>query len=83
MNSLYQQLNKSPSSQNNSVVNVFKSLRTMSNPTEALNTMVRNNPRFKSVLNMMHTSKMSPKDLFYTLAQQKGVDPESILNQFK
>ena len=82
MNSLYQQLNKNPSSLSNAK-NALNTLKNTSNPTQLLNTMAANNPRLKQVLTLVQSSNMSPKDLFYKMAKEKGVDPESILSQLR
>ena len=34
-------------------------------------------------MQMINSSGKSPKDVFYQLAQEKGVDPESILSQLR
>lgn len=42
-----------------------------------------NNPQLQQVMQMVKASNMTPKQYFYTLAKQKGVDPNTILNMFK
>ena len=42
--------------------------------------MLQSNPKLQSVMNMVKHGR-NPKELFYTLAKQKGVDPNSILSQ--
>ena len=42
--------------------------------------LVRNNPRIQEVLSAVSNSNMTPKNLFYQMANQKGVDPNQILN---
>lgn len=85
MNSLYQQLNPqagSPSSQNN-LKNLFNSINNSKNPQQMLNNLAKSNPQLKSVLDLVQNSKMSPKDLFYFMAKQKGINPEDILKQLR
>ena len=41
------------------------------------------NPQLQQVMQMVKASKMTPKEYFYALARQKGVDPEQILKMFK
>ena len=53
----------------------------MQNQTVQNNIM--NNPQLQQVMNLVKASKMTPKEYFYTLAKQKGVDPNQILNMFK
>ena len=42
-----------------------------------------NNPQLQQVMHMVKASNMTPKEYFYMLAKQKGIDPNSILNMFK
>jgi hypothetical protein len=44
---------------------------------------INNMPEMKNVVNMVNNNGGNAKDLFYKLAEQKGVDPNSILNMFK
>lgn len=77
MNSLYQQLND----QNmNQMANMMK---TTSNPQQLLMNMAQNNPKTRQILDFINKSNQSPKDLFYSMARQKGVDPNSILNMLR
>ena len=77
-NSLYQQLN--PAQNNSHLINAFKMMRNSKNPQQLLNNMLQQNPQMKQTLDMINSSGKSPKDLFYELAKQKGVDPNSILS---
>ena len=82
-NSLFQSLN--PSSPNNmsQIKNMLNMIRGKSNPTQMLQMMSQNNPQLKQVMNMVQQSGKSPKDLFYEMAKQKGVNPDDILNRLK
>lgn len=80
MNQLYQQLMGNQSSQNNQLINLFKSSK---NPQQLIMNMAQTNPQARQILDMVSKSGQSPKDLFYTLARQKGVDPNQILNMLK
>lgn len=77
-NSLYQQLNNI----SNPLVATFKMMRSSRNPQQMLMNMVQQNPQVKQTLDMISNSNKSPKDLFYELAKQKGVDPNQILSMF-
>ena len=82
MNSLFQQLNPS-TSQINPVVQMFKTMQKSNNPQQLLINMAQQNPKTKEVLDFIKSSNQSPKDLFYQLAKQKGVDPNQILDMLK
>ena len=42
--------------------------------------MLQNNPNLQSVMNLVKNGR-NPKDLFYELAKQKSVDPNTFLSQ--
>lgn len=52
------------------------------NPQTMVNKMLQNNPNLKPVMDMVKNGA-NPRDLFYNMAKQKGVDPESILSQLR
>lgn len=58
-------------------------IRNAGNPQQMLQSVAQSNPQVQQVLSMVQMSNMSPKDLFYQMAQQKGVDPNQILNMLK
>ena len=86
MNSLYQQLNQTQVNQtptNVSQNNLFSLFKNSKNPQMLLNNLMNTNPQVKQTMDMVKASSKSPKDLFYEMAKQKGIDPESILNQLR
>jgi len=42
-----------------------------------------NNPQLQQVMQLVKASNMTPKEYFYMLAKQRGVDPNAILQMFK
>ena len=66
MNKLYQELN------NNQLRN---NLQTLSNPKSYVKSMM-NNPQLKAVINKYG----NPKKAFYSIAQEKGINPDEIIN---
>ena len=96
MNSLYNSLmggnnigtGQSPQNnlgQNN--MSVVKSIVGMlsgsANPYQVLTGIAAKNPMIKNVMDSANSSGKSYKDIFYELAKQKGVDPNSIIGQLK
>ena len=82
MNQLFQQLNQQSfgaPQQNNPVVNLFKKVKMMSNPIGYINNL----PEMKNIMGLVNQNGGDAKQLFYKLAQQKGVDPNSVLDMFK
>ena len=55
---------------------MIQMVRSASNPQAAINQM-------KQVMDIIKASGNDPKRAFYALAEQKGVDPNSILEQLK
>lgn len=87
MNSLYQQLNQStrtPSLNNIAgIKKMMNSFKLMSDPKQALQSAINQNPQMKQVMDLIQQSGGDPKTTFYKLAEQKGVDPNEILNALK
>ena len=87
MNNLYQQLmgSQGPSLPNNinqikQMMNLFKGTN---NPQQLLINLAKQNPQIQNVMNLVQNSGKSPKDLFYQMAQQKGINPDDVLNALK
>ena len=53
------------------------------NPQQMLQSVAQSNPQFQQVMNLVQSSNMSPKDLFYKMAKQKGVDPDQIIKMLQ
>ena len=88
MNQLYQQMmgNRSPSLPNNNISQIKQMMnmfRGSNNPQQLLMNLANQNPQMKQVMTMVQNSGKSPKDLFYELARQKGVNPDEILKQLQ
>ena len=71
MNQLYQELNQqssAPVPQNNLV--------------NGINSLLQSNPNLKSIMDMIRKGG-NPKQMFFEMAKQKGIDPNTILSQIK
>ena len=62
---------------------IFSMLNGSSNPYQLLINMAAKNPMIKNIMDSADKSGKSYQDMFYELAKQKGVDPNSIINQLK
>jgi hypothetical protein len=83
---LYQQLNGASQSQPNNldgVKNMINMLKNNGNPMQMLQSMAGTNPQLGQVLSMLNGSGMSAKQMFMQMAQQRGVDPNSIIDMLK
>ena len=86
MTKLYQQLNQSQLSRNNNNGGLQQMINMVSrsnNPMQLMQTMAQSNPQLQSILSLIQTSQKSPKDLFFEMAQQRGVDPQQILQMLQ
>lgn len=85
MNNLYQQLTQNQPLPNNlqqikQMANLFKNAK---NPQQLISNMVNQNPQMRQMMNTLQNSGKSPKDLFYEMAKQKGIDPNQIINMLQ
>lgn len=89
MNKLYADLHggtapqESPQQSMSPIKRMYDTVKYASDPNQAIANMVNKNPRLLQVMNMLRNSGKSPKELFYELAKQKGVDPNEILRQLQ
>lgn len=49
----------------------------------ALQQLVQSNPNMKQAIDYVNANGGNPKDAFYKLAQERGINPDSILNSLK
>ena len=86
-NSLYQSLNNNynnlPNNNNNNIKQLIGLFKNSNNPQQLFFHLMQNNPRIKNIYSMLQNSNKSPKELFYSLAQQKGINPEDVLQMLK
>ena len=48
-----------------------------------LQSMVQNNPQMQEIMEIVNKSGGDPKAAFYKMAEEKGVNPDEILNMLK
>ena len=49
----------------------------------AINQMAASNPQMQQVMQFVNQNGGDAKQAFYNLAQQRGIDPNEVLNQLK
>ena len=59
----------------------MQTLRAVSNPLTALQNLAVTDPRMKAVADIINQNGGDPRRAFYNAAQQRGVDPNTILQQ--
>ena len=62
------------------VSQMWNNLKNLNNPQQVINQAIQNNPQIKQLLQL---SNGDYKQAFYNLAQQKGIDPDYIINMLK
>lgn len=77
MNQSQLNLESSPSRNNE----FLKSFLSSSNPEELINNLISSNPKLQSVMQLMRSSGMTPKQFFYNFAQQQGINPDEFLRK--
>lgn len=65
------------------VKDMIRMVQTASNPQAMLQAMADKNPQIKQAIDLVNQCGGDPQKAFYALAEQKGVDPEEILNALK
>ena len=64
-------------------MNPFQMLQMSRNPQIMMQTMIKSNPAMKQAMEYIQANGGNPKDAFYKLAQEKGVDPVEFLRSLK
>lgn len=84
MNPMLQSLNQSRLSQNlTPIKNMMSMIKNAGNPQMMLQQMMSQNPQIQQVMQYVKDNGGSAKTAFYKLAEQKGVNPEEILQMLK
>lgn len=69
--------------QSNNIFDLMHQIKNSQNPNATMQNMLSTNPRFKDMVDYINQNGGDAKTAFYNLAAQKGVDPNSILNQLR
>ena len=62
---------------------MFQMVKSAGNPNAMIAQLEQMNPQMKQVIDLVRASGNDPKAAFYRLAQQRGVNPQDILDQLK
>jgi len=80
MNPIMQQLNRNALSPQIQQIKNF--MRVAQNgPQGVVRNMIQSNPQFKQVMDLVNKNGGDPRKAFYSLAEQKGIDPSDILKE--
>lgn len=65
------------------IKNLMRTVQMSANPQLALQQIINQNPNLKNILNLANSNGVNLQQLFYTMAQQKGVDPQQVLRDLQ
>ena len=63
--------------------NMMDMVRSAGNPQAMMSQLAQSNPQLRNVMDIVNQSGGDPKAAFYRLAQERGVDPNQILNMLR
>lgn len=78
-----QQPQQNQQNQPNSILGLLNMVKSSSNPNQAMQQLLSTNPMCKNVMTYINQNGGDARTAFYNMAAQKGVDPNTILNQLK
>lgn len=65
------------------IKNMMNIVKSAGNPQAMLSQMMQSSPQMQQAMSIVSQYGGDPQKAFYALAQQKGVDPQEILNMLK
>ena len=71
------------SPETNALSSVINTVKNATNPQAMINQMMMTDPRFKQVQDTINQYGGDPKTAFYEICKQRGVDPNTILQQLR
>ena len=82
-NPMLQALKNQPNNNLSQIKSMMNMVKSAGNPQAMLQTLIQNNPQMRQVMTLINQSGGDPKAAFYKLAQEKGIDPQQILDMLK
>ena len=82
-NPMLSQLGRSLPSNLNQIKQMANMFKNAKNPQMLIQNMMMQNPQMKQVMDFINQNGGDAKSAFYKLADQRGVDPNEILNMLK
>ena len=84
LNPILQALKSNPAISNlNQIKRMANIVKSAGNPQAMLQSMMKDNPQMQQVMDIVNQSGGDPKAAFYKMAEEKGVNPDEILNLLK
>ena len=86
-NPIFQRQQNQPNSPNNiepsGLLGLFKEIKNSPDPNAAMQQLLLTNPQYKAMVDYINQNGGDARTAFYNLAAQKGINPQSILNQLQ
>ena len=80
---ILQQLNANSPGNLGQIKNLMQMVRSAGNPQALLSQMAQSNPNMRQAMDLVQQYGGDAQKAFYALAQQRGVNPDEILNMLK
>lgn len=80
---ILQQLNGAMMPNMQPIRQIMQMVRGAGNPQAMLESMASTNPQMRQVMDVIRQSGNDPQKAFYAMCEQKGVDPQQILDALK
>ena len=80
---ILQQLNGSAMPNLTPIKQMMNMVRSAGNPQAMLQSMMQNNPQLRQVMDVVQQAGGDPQRAFYALCEQKGINPQQILDALK
>ena len=64
----------------NNILSMFQLVKNAQNPDAMIQSLMQQNPQVKQVMDVVNQYGGNAKQAFYAMAQQKGKDPNTIIN---
>ena len=68
---------------NPQIKQLLQTVQMSQNPQMAIQQIMQSNPDMKKAIDYVNENGGNPKDAFYKLAKERGINPDSILNSLK
>lgn len=83
-NPIDQKIAQTMSSKNiDSYVNLARMIKGANNPMAMVSNLLNRIPGFGKAVNLINQSGTNPREFYYKLAKEMGVDPDEFLKQFQ
>ena len=68
---------------NPQIKQLMQTIQCSQNPSMAIQQLMQSNPKMKEAVDYVMANGGNPKDAFYKLAKERGINPDSILDSLK